>query len=173
MGGVGSILNITDTAIILEMLQNGNGRKDIPTDITEFFTAECVWRGVSYKRMNEALLDFENEESSVSGYLYYKLLGKNIPDQEFKDVEMPRTYSVPGLPEINHSQLSAIRSVLPKPLSLIQGPPGTGKTVTSATLVYHLARESKRQKDKMLKERKKKKRPPPQKKKKKKKKKKK
>merc|ERR1712146_784504 len=155
MGGVGSILNITDTAIILEMLQNDNGRKGIPTDITEFFTVECVWRGVSYKRMNEALLDFENEESSVSGYLYYKLLGNNIPDQEFKDVEMPRTYSVPGLPEINHSQLSAIRSVLPKPLSLIQGPPGTGKTVTSATLVYHLARESKRQKDKMLKERKK------------------
>lgn len=26
------------------------------------------------------------------------------------------------------------------PLSLIQGPPGTGKTVTSATVVYHLAR---------------------------------
>lgn len=27
-----------------------------------------------------------------------------------------------------------------KPLSLIQGPPGTGKTVTSASVVYHLAK---------------------------------
>ena len=28
-----------------------------------------------------------------------------------------------------------------QPLSLIQGPPGTGKTVTSATVVFHLARQ--------------------------------
>lgn len=36
-------------------------------------------------------------------------------------------------------QISAVKEVLQKPLSLIQGPPGTGKTVTSATIVYHLA----------------------------------
>lgn len=34
----------------------------------------------------------------------------------------------------------AVKSVLQKPLSLIQGPPGTGKTVTSASIVYHLAK---------------------------------
>ena len=34
----------------------------------------------------------------------------------------------------------AVKSVLQKPISLIQGPPGTGKTVTSASIVYHLAR---------------------------------
>ena len=27
-------------------------------------------------------------------------------------------------------------------MSLIQGPPGTGKTVTSASIVYHLAKQS-------------------------------
>lgn len=32
--------------------------------------------------------------------------------------------------------------MLQKPLSLIQGPPGTGKTVTSATIVYHLAQQN-------------------------------
>lgn len=47
--------------------------------------------------------------------------------------------NVPSLPELNHSQLHALKSVLTQPLSLIQGPPGTGKTVTSAALVYHLA----------------------------------
>jgi len=35
----------------------------------------------------------------------------------------------------------AVKSVLQKPVSLIQGPPGTGKTVTSAAIVYHLAKQ--------------------------------
>ncbi|KAJ1460763.1 AAA domain-containing protein [Pelagophyceae sp. CCMP2097] len=43
-------------------------------------------------------------------------------------------------PELNHSQLAAVKAVLAQPLSLIQGPPGTGKTVTSAAIVYHLAK---------------------------------
>jgi regulator of nonsense transcripts 1 len=50
--------------------------------------------------------------------------------------------SAPGLPELNPSQEAAVRSVLQRPLSLIQGPPGTGKTVTSATIVYHLAKQN-------------------------------
>lgn len=49
-------------------------------------------------------------------------------------------FSAPNLPELNHSQVYAVKSVLQKPLSLIQGPPGTGKTVTSASIVYHLAK---------------------------------
>ncbi len=48
-------------------------------------------------------------------------------------------FSAPNMPELNHSQISAVKAVLQAPLSLIQGPPGTGKTVTSATIVYHLA----------------------------------
>lgn len=38
-------------------------------------------------------------------------------------------------------QVAAVKQVLQRPLSLIQGPPGTGKTVTSATIVYHLAQQ--------------------------------
>ena len=53
---------------------------------------------------------------------------------------MPKRFSAPGLPELNHSQMYAVKSVLQKPLSLIQGPPGTGKTVTSASIVHHLAK---------------------------------
>ena len=49
-------------------------------------------------------------------------------------------FFAPGLPELNQSQLYAVRQVLQQPLSLVQGPPGTGKTVTSATIVYHLAK---------------------------------
>ena len=48
--------------------------------------------------------------------------------------------SAPHLPKLNSSQMNAIKTVLQRPLGLIQGPPGTGKTVTSASIVYHLAR---------------------------------
>lgn len=39
-------------------------------------------------------------------------------------------------------QVYAVKTVLQKPLSLIQGPPGTGKTVTSASIVYHMAKQN-------------------------------
>ena len=48
---------------------------------------------------------------------------------------------VPGLPALNPSQASAVRAVVREPLALIQGPPGTGKTVTSAAIVYHMAKQ--------------------------------
>jgi hypothetical protein len=41
-------------------------------------------------------------------------------EQQTLRVNLPRKFSVPGLPELNHSQLQAIKSVLQKPLSLIQ-----------------------------------------------------
>lgn len=54
----------------------------------------------------------------------------------------PKQFSAPGLPELNHSQVAAVKAVLKRQLSLIQGPPGTGKTVTSTTLVYHLSQQT-------------------------------
>ncbi len=71
------------------------------------------------------------------GYLYHLLLGHEVEPQVIK-CQLPSQISAPNLPELNHSQVAAVKSVLQKPLSLIQGPPGTGKTVTSATIVYHL-----------------------------------
>lgn len=69
-----------------------------------------------------------------------RLLGHEVEPQVLR-VNLPSRFSAPGLPELNHSQYTAVKAVLQRPLSLIQGPPGTGKTVTSATLVYHLARQ--------------------------------
>ena len=70
---------------------------------------------------------------------YHKLLGHELEPQVLR-TQMPKRFSAPGLPELNHSQMYAVKSVLQKPISLIQGPPGTGKTVTSASIVYHLAK---------------------------------
>ena len=70
-----------------------------------------------------------------------RLLGHEVAPQAVK-AALPGRLSAPGLPELNPPQLAAVAAVLTAPLSLIQGPPGTGKTVTSASIVYHLARQA-------------------------------
>ncbi len=82
---------------------------------------------------------FAVDETSVSGYIYHRLLGHDVEPQYLR-IELPKKSSVPGLPELNHSQITAVKTVLQRPISLIQGPPGTGKTVTSATIVYHMSK---------------------------------
>lgn len=49
-----------------------------------------------------------------------RLLGHEVEAQALR-VAMPTRLSGPGLPELNHSQVSAVQSVLQAPLSLIQG----------------------------------------------------
>lgn len=73
--------------------------------------------------------------------LYSVVLGHELESQSLR-VAIPPRLSVAGLPDLNHSQLAAVRAVVQRPLSLIQGPPGTGKTVTSASIVYHLAKQN-------------------------------
>jgi regulator of nonsense transcripts 1 len=89
--------------------------------------------------MQQAMKTFAVDEKSVSGYIYHKLLGHELEPQVLR-TQMPKRFTAPSLPELNHSQMAAVKAVLQKPLSLIQGPPGTGKTVTSASIVYHLAK---------------------------------
>lgn len=112
-----------------------------PVDCTTNFTVEFVWVGVTYTRMKKALSKFLNTPECMTPYLRKKLLGFSTGTDQVQFQE-PKRYAAPGLPDLNHSQVAAIKSVLSKSLSLIQGPPGTGKTVTSATIVYHLANMS-------------------------------
>ncbi|KAG7195863.1 ATP-dependent RNA helicase [Scheffersomyces spartinae] len=109
-----------------------------PTNLTTDFTAEFVWKGTSYERMQRALNKFAVDEESVSSYIYHKLLGHDVAPIEF-DTRIPPQVALPLITELNQSQLNAVKLALQRPLSLIQGPPGTGKTVTSATILYHLS----------------------------------
>jgi len=133
-GHVIKIPNNLSDEVALE-LRRSDG---VPTDFTLNFSVDFVWKPISFDRMQAALKTFAIDEQSVSGYLYHKFLGHEVPPQTLKTT-LPKRFSAPGLPELNHSQVYAVKSVLQRPLSLIQGPPGTGKTVTSATIVYHLA----------------------------------
>lgn len=115
-----------------------------PTHIKSGFTAQFVWKGTSYDRMQIALKKFALSLKLTSSYIYHKLLGHEVAPVEF-DLKFPKRLSHPAIGELNPSQVNAVRSALVQPLTLIQGPPGTGKTVTSATIIYHLLRVSNHQ----------------------------
>lgn len=141
--GVGYVIKIPNNQsdeVSLELRKAGN-EKSIPTDLSHNFSADYVWKATSYDRMQLAMKTFAVDEMSVSGYIFHTLLGNDVALQPMK-LNLPKKWSAPGLPDLNNSQVEAIKSCLQKPLSLIQGPPGTGKTVTSATVIYHLAKTS-------------------------------
>ncbi|XP_065905889.1 regulator of nonsense transcripts 1-like [Dysidea avara] len=112
----------------------------VPVECTHNFSVEFVWKSTSFDRMQNAMKMFAVDETSVSSYLYHKLLGHEVEEHPIK-CQMPKRFSAPGdVPTLNSSQVYAVKTVLQRPLSLIQGPPGTGKTVTSASIVYQLTK---------------------------------
>ncbi|GFO35773.1 regulator of nonsense transcripts 1 [Plakobranchus ocellatus] len=137
--GVGHVIKIPDNhsdEIAIELKSNSG----VPENCTHNFVLDFVWKSTSFDRMQSALKTFAVDDSSVWGYIYHKLLGHEVEDIALK-CTLPKRFSAPGLPELNHSQVFAVKTVLQRPLSLIQGPPGTGKTVTSATVVYHMVKQ--------------------------------
>lgn len=70
-------------------------------------------------RMQSALKTLAVDETAVSTYLYHRMLGHELENMVLK-CNLPKRNSAPGLPELNHSQVSAVRNVLARPLSLIQ-----------------------------------------------------
>ena len=111
-----------------------------PTNVTAF-TVEFMWKSTSFDRMLSSLRILKEDVKSISGFLYHKILGHEVDNTTpVVKVDIPKMLSVKGLPTLNQFQLNAVKKAMQSPLSLIQGPPGTGKTVTSATIVYHLAK---------------------------------
>ena len=139
--GVGYVKAIIDSEVELELRTGGN----VPDSIADDYVVEYIWKSTSYDRMQSAMKTFAIDDTSVTGYIYHKVLGHPVEEQRIATARIPTgedAFTVPGLPPLNDSQIEAVKAVLQRPLSLIQGPPGTGKTVTSATLVYHLTRQN-------------------------------
>ncbi len=65
---------------------------------------------------------FAVDDSSVSTYIYHRLLGHDVEDVLFRSASgaPPRHFSAPGLPDLNRSQVFAVKHALQRPLSLIQ-----------------------------------------------------
>lgn len=134
---VGHVIKLTAQEEVALELRASQG---VPVDIGHGFSVDFVWKSTSFDRMQGAMKTFAVDETSVSGYIYHHLLGHEVEMQMVRNT-LPRRFGAPGLPELNASQVFAVKSVLQKPISLIQGPPGTGKTVTSAAIVYHMAKQ--------------------------------
>lgn len=134
---VGHVIKLTAQEEVALELRASQG---VPVDVNHGFSVDFVWKSTSFDRMQSAMKTFAVDETSVSGYIYHHLLGHEVEMQMVRNT-LPRRFGAPGLPELNASQVFAVKSVLQKPISLIQGPPGTGKTVTSAAIVYHMAKQ--------------------------------
>ncbi|CAM6082950.1 unnamed protein product [Calypogeia fissa] len=135
---VGHVIKLTAQEEVALELRASQG---VPIDVNHNFSVDFVWKSTSFDRMQASMKTFAVDETSVSGYIYHRLLGHEVEQQTVRNT-LPRRFGAPGLPELNASQVYAVKSVLQKPVSLIQGPPGTGKTVTSAAIVYHLAKQA-------------------------------
>lgn len=138
--GVGHVIKVPDNYgedIGIE-LKNGSGA---PTECNSNFVVDFIWKSTSFDRMQLALRKFAVDDASVSAYIYHRLLGHDVEEVLFR-CHLPKHFSAPNLPDLNRSQVYAVKHALQRPLSLIQGPPGTGKTVTSATIVYQLVKQN-------------------------------
>lgn len=134
--GTGTIIRFSNNEEVVLELKSSAG---VPTDCSSAFSVDIVWRPITYERMQMAMRTFAVDETSLSGYLYHRLLGHDVDEPTMLKAP-PKKLAVPGLAPLNHSQQFAVTQALSRPLSLIQGPPGTGKTLTSASIVYHMVR---------------------------------
>lgn len=76
-------------------------------------------------RMQSALKTFAVDETSVSGYIYHKLLGHEVEDVIIK-CQLPKRFTAQGLPDLNHSQVltcPAGRRVPGPRACVLSGPP--------------------------------------------------
>lgn len=62
--------------------------------------------------MQSALKTFAVDETSVSGYIYHKLLGHEVEDVIIK-CQLPKRFTAQGLPDLNHSQVESCLNPLP------------------------------------------------------------
>lgn len=117
---------------------------DIPSvDITHGYSIEFVWKSTSFDRMQRAMKRFATNTQSMNEHIFRRLLMHEDIEPVLFKTSIPKQISIHTLPELNPSQIYAVKMALQRPLSLIQGPPGTGKTVTSATIIYHMAKMTK------------------------------
>ena len=94
----GNIVKITQNEEICLDVKNAKGA---PQDPDTKFTVEFVWKSTSFDRMKQALKIFLKDETSLSNYIFYKILGYNTQDQ-YINAHIPKQLSVQGLPELNH-----------------------------------------------------------------------
>jgi len=110
----GHVVRLVNEEVALELRNH-----QAPIDLVHHFIVDFVWKSTSFDRMQAAMKAFAVDDTSLSGYLYHRLLGHEIEMQPIRTA-LPKRFSVADLPELNHSQVNAVKQVLQRSLSLIQ-----------------------------------------------------
>lgn len=123
--GVGHVIKVPDNFgedVGLELKHSAQP----PIKCNSNFMVDFIWKGTSFDRMQLALRKFAVDDNSVSNYIYSRLLGHGRLDGGNDDVTirgqaLPKHFSAPNLPDLNRSQVYAVKHAIQRPLSLIQG----------------------------------------------------
>lgn len=87
---------------------------DVPFKCVEF-SVEFVWKSATFDRMQQALKSLAVDKNSLSALIHSRILGHEIAaEEELRHTikaQMPKRFSVPNLAELNHSQITAIKTV--------------------------------------------------------------
>jgi regulator of nonsense transcripts 1 len=75
-----------------------------PINCSSNFVIDFVWKSTSFDRMQAALRKFAVDDTSVSAYIYHRLLGHDVDDVLFR-THLPKHFSAPNLPDLNRSQV--------------------------------------------------------------------
>lgn len=122
--GMGHVIKVPDNfgeEVGLELKRKSKP----PTDITTNYSVIFLWKGAAVKRKCYALNKFAYGNHNISNYIYSRLLGEDVAeDVTFPCTNLPKHFSAPNLPDLNRSQVYAVKHAIQRPLSLIQGPPG-------------------------------------------------
>ncbi|XP_043910761.1 regulator of nonsense transcripts 1 [Protopterus annectens] len=104
--GIGHVIKVPDNygdEIAIELRSSVGA----PVEVTHNFQVDFVWKSTSFDRMQSALKTFAVDETSVSGYIYHKLLGHEVEDVTIK-CQLPKRFTAQGLPDLNHSQVISL-----------------------------------------------------------------
>lgn len=95
--GEGYVKSVMDGEVELELRKSG----PVPDAITDDYVVEYIWKSTGYDRMQNALKTFAVDDTSVTGYIYHKLLGHAVEEQRIATAKVPakeEEFQVPGLP---------------------------------------------------------------------------
>ena len=123
--GIGHVIKVPDNFgedVGLELKHSAQP----PIKCNSNFMVDFIWKGTSFDRMQLALRKFAVDDNSVSNFIYSRLLGHGRLDGGNEDVTirglgLPKHFSAPNLPDLNRSQVYAVKHAIQRPLSLIQG----------------------------------------------------
>ncbi|KAI9495491.1 RNA helicase-domain-containing protein [Zychaea mexicana] len=85
-GHVIKIPNNVSDEVALELRRTDK----VPVECTHNFSVDFVWKSTSFDRMQLAMKTFAVDETSVSGYIYHRLLGHDVEPQVLK-TQMPKS----------------------------------------------------------------------------------